>query len=183
MTEAEKQPFRWDKRSEEAAALLAADNLSDEKIAEKVGVHRATLARWKHHPAFTARVDDHVEAFKKTVRRRGIGMLERRVAALDDRWRKMQRVIEERAADAAMQDVPGGETGLIVRQLKGIGKGDDFQVVEMFAVDNGLLAEMRNHEKQAAQELGQWTERTQLFGDDDKPIAVKVLNGVSMDEL
>jgi hypothetical protein len=182
-SEDQTRPFRWTTKSEEAAALLAADRLTNDQIAEQLGLHRATLARWKQHPEFMARIDELVEAFKKTVRRRGIAQLERRVDALNDRWQRMQQVIEERAADPTMGEVPGGKTGLVVRQLKGIGKGDDFKVVEMYAVDAGLLAEMRNTEKQAAQEMGQWTEKTQFLGDEDHPIPVKILNGVRMEEL
>jgi hypothetical protein len=44
-------------------------------------------------------------------------------------------------------------------------KGDNARTVEVYAVDDGLLAEMRNHEKQAAQEPGPWTDKTQVTGD------------------
>ena len=70
----------------------------------------------------------------------------------------MTEVIRQRAVN--LKDVPGGgNTGLLVRQVKGIGKGEDFQVVEEYAVDTGLLRELREHEKQAAIELGEWTEK------------------------
>lgn len=58
----------------------------------------------------------------------------------------------------------GGKTGLIVHNVKGVGKGDDFQLIDLYEVDTGLLREMREHEKQAAQELGDWTERVQHDG-------------------
>lgn len=118
-----------------------------------------TLFRWKRHPDFQARVDEHIEAFRRTVRRKGIAIVENRVAALQERWLKMQQVISERAAAPQMQEVPGGTTGLLVHQVKGIGRGDDFRIVDEYKVDDGLLAELRAHEKQAAQELAQWLER------------------------
>jgi hypothetical protein len=71
-------------------------------------------------------------------------------------------VIAARAADPALQDVPGGKTGLIVRDVRGIGKGANFQLVAVYAVDVGLLAEMRQIEKQAAQEVGQWVDRNNV---------------------
>jgi hypothetical protein len=42
-----------------------------------------------------------------------------------------------------------------VRTYKAVGGA----TVEEYAVDTGLLREMRAHEEQAARELGQWVER------------------------
>ena len=102
-------------------------------------------------------------------------MVENRVHALNDRWRLLHQVVAERAADPSLAEVPGGSTGLIVRTVKVVkvidqrpfeeqeeGPMPRMQLVEEFSVDTGLLAEIRNHERQAAQELGQWTERKDI---------------------
>ena len=60
-----------------------------------------------------------------------------------------------------VQDVAGGRTGLIVHNVKGVGKGDDFKLIDVYEVDTSLLKEMREHEKQAAIEVGQWQEKVQ----------------------
>ena len=85
-----------------------------------------------------------------------LAVRESRLARLDDRARRMDIVMEDRAKD--MDGVPGGTSGLLVRRLKSIGSGDSAQVVEEYEVDRALLAEFREHEKQAAIELGQWQE-------------------------
>lgn len=90
-----------------------------------------------------------------------------RIDALQDRWERMKTVIAERAVDPAMQDAPGGKTGLLCRTEKSIGSGFDAQIVEEYAVDTGLLKELRAHEEQAARELGQWTEKTEISGSID----------------
>lgn len=82
-----------------------------------------------------------------------IGIRNARVAALQDRWERMKRVILERAADPSFANIPGGSTGLLCRDYKGKDANQ-----EIYRVDTGLLQEMRFHEKQAAQELGQWSE-------------------------
>jgi len=51
-------------------------------------------------------------------------------------------------------------------QVKGIGRGEDFEVVHIYAVDGTLLREIREIEKQAAQELGQWSEKHEHTGPD-----------------
>src|SRR5262249_32081265 len=53
----------------------------------------------------------------------------------------------------------GGRTGLIVHNVKGVGKGDNFQLIDLYEVDVALLREMRECERQAAQEVGQWVEK------------------------
>jgi hypothetical protein len=174
--------FNWTAQKEKAALLAAEDKLADEAICREVGITRPTLTAWKKTPEFSARVEEHVEAFKQTVRRRGIAILERRVDALQDRWQRMQRVIEERAEELE-GEAAGGGTGLLVKQYKSIGAGENARLVEEYAVDTGLLRELREHEKQAAQELGQWAERKELTGADGSPLVVKVVSGVSMADL
>ncbi len=117
--------------------------------------------------------------------RRAISRRTRRVKALDDRWQAMQKVIAERAADASHQHAPGGSTGLLTRTLKIIGSGDAAQLVEEFELDAALLKELREHEKQAAQEVGQWTEKQEVTGKDGGPLLLDLdnLTGLPDDEL
>lgn len=174
--------FEWTDQREEAALLVAEDRLSDEQIAEKCSIGRTTLHRWKLEPAFAGRVEEHRTLWREELKRRGIADRQNRVDALNDRWRRLQQVIDERGTDPTMEGVPGGKTGLLVRQQRALGSGEFMQVVEEFSVDTGMLKEIREHEKQAAQELGQWTEKQDLTSG-GKPVVFKVLRGVSMDDL
>lgn len=152
--------FTWNPNSEKAAQLIADGQLSLGQIAEEVGVDRRTLWNWRQIPAFAARVEEHLDEFRDEVLRRGIAVRERRVKALNHRWNQMQALINARAE--AMADVPGGSTGLLAHDVKGIGKGADFERVDVYLFDAALLRELREHEKQAAQELGQWTEKHEV---------------------
>lgn len=134
--------------------------MSDEWIAAQVGIGRRTLARWKVEPAFQTRIAHHAAIQLAAVEAEGISNRQNRVAALNDRWSRMRQVIAARAED--MAEVPGGETGLLVRQTKSIGFGENNTVVEEYAVDTGLLRELRAHEEQAAKELSQWVDRAKL---------------------
>lgn len=161
------QMWQWNARKEQAAGLVAADDLTNAEIAEKVDITPRALAKWKAAPEFQARVASIVAEFRSRVRVRGIAIVENRVAALDDRWKLMKAVIEERSQDPSVANAAGGGTGLIVKTIKGIGKGDDFQLVECYGVDTGLLSEMRAHELQAAKELGQYAEKQDVTVRDD----------------
>ena len=52
----------------------------------------------------------------------------------------------------------------IVALDKGVGTGKDFKLIPEYPVDVALLREMRAHEQQAAQELGQWEKRGEVSG-------------------
>jgi hypothetical protein len=175
-------PFRWSNRSELAAQLVAADELTNDEIAERCGVSRPALQKWKARPEFRARVDEHLEVFRQAALRHGVAVLERRVAALDERWRHLLRIIDERAASPLMQGVPGGTTGLLAHTARGLGSGDSFRVIDEFTLDRGLLRELREHEKQAARELGQWTERRQVGGDEARPVILKLFEDIRSHE-
>jgi hypothetical protein len=154
--------FDWTPKSEEAAQLLAEGDLSTTEIGERLDLGRSTLWRWRQYPEFAAKVEEIRETIRTEIRRHGIAVIEQRVAALHNRWKRLERVIRERGNDPGMQDVPGGATGLLVRRVKMIGTGPGAREVEEFAVDTGLLSELRAHEQQAAQELGQWTSKTDV---------------------
>lgn len=147
----------WNARKEEAAILIAADEHTDEQIAAKVGMSRSGLFRWKQDPAFQARVRGLAEELRESVKHQGIAVLTNRIRTLDKLTEKMLAVFEARGADPTMKEVPGGPTGLLVREIK-FDKATG-QKIETYAVDTGTVAEIRACQKQAAQELGQWAER------------------------
>lgn len=163
--------WRWSAKRFRAATLLAEDELTDNEIAAEVDVCRDTINAWKRVPEFTACIAKLAAEFGERAGRYAIARKTRRIAALDDRWGRMLEVIEERAASPEMEDVPGGRTGLLVRTERSVGSGPAQQIVEEFTVDTGLLRELREHEKQAAQEMGQWIEKQELTGKGGTPIA------------
>ena len=167
--------FPWTRKRERAVLDVAEDVLTNEQIASKLGVNRSTLDRWKMHPEFRLRVQEHLAATREAIRAEGIAHRQNRVDALHDRWDKLQQVIDARG-DEYDGVTPGGGTGLIVRQIKSIGVGENNQVVEEYVIDTGLLSEMRAHEKQAAQELGQWTEKREHIGIEGSDIRVSVID-------
>lgn len=170
-------PFRWNKPRLEAAQLLAEDELTDDEIAQKISVDRKTLYNWRQHPDFTARIKGLVDELGNASRRYAIAHRNRRVRWLNDRVERMHSVIRDRAADPTMADVPGGPSGLMVRQVKVVGGGDQARVVEEYYVDTALLKELREHEKQAAQELGQWVEKKEVDGDLTLAVVEEIVDG------
>ncbi len=177
----------------QAAALLAADEISDEAIAERLGVARKTLQRWRELPDFLDAMADHNHRVETAMLRLDIAKRHKRVAILNDLQNKMLTVIDERAAHYQVIEIenaitetdqrrmarvaaemfgttdetvvpPGGTTGIVVRQLKMVGSGMSAKIVEEFAVDTGLIKELRANQEQAAKELGQWVDRSEQSG-------------------
>lgn len=187
-SQAAPRKFEWTAQRILAATLVAQDELTDEQIAKRLGINRRNLSRWKDSPVFQESVAELVEQFRLATSTLAIADKQQRVAALDDRWQRMRRVITERAsfygdlsikqakpatAKSRSQAVsespsdpewvaPGAGTGLLVHTLRSIGAGDNANVVTEWEVDTGLLKELRGHEEQAAKELGQWTEKASI---------------------
>lgn len=182
-------------RKLQAAELVAEDRLKNRDIAAKIGISLRTLDNWKADPEFQAEVDRILRRWEQHIFQKGIADRRRRLYRLNDRWRRLQAVIEKRAAagrqlmkehlasltdpeDSKVPPYPGIDTGLIVL------KPSKFGIVA--EVDTGLLSEIRAHEQQAAIELGQWKTKHEITGPDDGPLqvaAVKLAELFSVEEL
>jgi hypothetical protein len=189
-------------RADRAAALVAEDALTDAQIAEAVGIAKATLERWKRRPEFQASVDAIRSRTRAALIRRGIAERQNRVDVLDDLLGRMRGVVAARAIEHAA--VPGGDTGMLVRTARLVKvyaaeprtappDGPDAEggpsepeplssarrevLVSEYAVDTGLVAEIRAYLKQGAQEVGQWTEKQEHSGE----IGIRRYEGVNLE--
>lgn len=159
MSAKKNRDFRWDERTKKAARLIAEGELLDHEVAATVGVHPSTIWRWKAIPQFARRVAKLSERIEAAIQGLPISVRVRRVKRLNDVMLKIEKVFAERANDKRLEHVPGGSTGLIVHNVKGVGKGEDFQLIDLYEVDVGSLRELREVMKQAAIETGQWAEK------------------------
>lgn len=144
-----------------AAILVAEDEIPDHAIAANVGVHVVTLERWKKQPAFAAAVRRHIDALQSHLERYSIARKDKRVAAYQQRWEKLHRLIDARG-EALADEIAGGETGLIAKEIE---VARDGALVENYKTDGPLLSALLSLEKQAAQEAGQWSEKREVSGE------------------
>lgn len=176
----------------EAAVLVAQDEISDEKIAEQLGITRRTLANWKNNPEFSDYVDEENRKVQAAMLRLDIAKRHKRVSILDDLLNKSLTVIEERAAmygeeielpDGFDQDEygapAGGKTGLLTRQVKIIGTGEHSMKTIEYQVDTGLVKQITSLMDQAANELGQKVDKVAVSGD----VTIRRYIGVSPEDV
>lgn len=161
----------WTEKRIKAAQLVAEDELTDQQIAEALKIGRKTLSRWKIEPLFRERVKQIIVEMADALAAKGVRLRENRLKNLQARVDKMMALIEARGSSEEMQDVAGGETGLLVREIKHLGF--------VFKFDAALLREMREHEKQAAQELGQWLEKKEISGADGQPLFAEMADVIN----
>jgi hypothetical protein len=181
--------FAWTGRRLKAAELVAADELTDAEIAAEAGINKATLERWKKVPAFAEKVGEARTAIAAAVRAEGIANKRNRLAAYQQRWELLEQVRRERGEHESMAEVPGGTTGILVRDIKLVKVLDDSdsehgqrsyqREYETFAVDTPMLREWRELEKQMAIETGEWEEKQKLSGD----VLVRRYVGVDPDDV
>lgn len=158
--------FKWDERRTKAAQLVAEGQKTNEEIAKACGVARQTFDLWNADKTFSARVQQIVQATAAALLKDGIRVKENRVSNLQSRVDKMLALIEARGVEMK-DEIAGGETGLLVRDYKG--KDADIPV---YKFDAAVVKELREHEKQAAIELGQWTEKREHKVDVTAPITI-----------
>lgn len=154
----------YTKKHHEAALLLAEDELTDEQIADRVGIHRQTLANWKKDSGFAGLIGDQVGRLNAAMLRLPIAKKRERLKTLNTLHQKAMQVIEERAADMEDEATATG-TGLLVRQIKIVRNGDDVTVQREYVVDVALMREIRALEEQASKELGQWVDKSEVTGE------------------
>lgn len=142
-------------KKEIAAQLLSEGRFQNKEIAEKIEVDLKTLFNWKKDEVFAARVAEISREFATAALKRGIARKEYRIDCLANVHSKILTVIEERAGAADMQNVPGGPSGLLVKSYKVSGE----TVMTEYAVDTGLIRELRGIQEQVAKELGQLVEK------------------------
>lgn len=129
--------FKWNKQRELAARFISEDEISDAEIAEKIGTSHRQLARWKLLPAFQARVDEHVAAWKARIIERGLAIRERRLQSLMGMADRIELIAKERGVELD-GEAAGGSSGLICKDYKG--KDADQPV---YAFDAALVREHR----------------------------------------
>lgn len=153
------------------AARLFADGLSQADVAEAMGIKLDMARRWYDQPLFKAEIEAFVEADREAIRKEGIANKQNRMDEYNRRWREMKALMRARAEWDVLADVPGGNTGLLCRDFKG--------VMPIYKVDAALLREMRELEKQAAIEIGDWTEKKELTGADGGAIPISIESAIA----
>lgn len=155
--------------------LLAEDLLTDERIAAHpdVQVTDRTLRNWKRHPEFQARISQLIDELQERARQKGLGRLDRRKAAAEDRHRRMTALFEARA-EAGGRGI-GADTGMIVKSFKVVGGGEEAYTVEEWSFDHQLMRELRELEKQVAQDTGDWSEKRELSGPGGESLVIQLI--------
>jgi hypothetical protein len=118
-----------------------------------------TLAIWSSAHGWQSRLVAIAAEERAAIIRRGIAERQNRIDAYNDIWDRLRGVIASREREHPQSDyaAAGIDSGLMVLTVKFLPNGTR---VEEWAVDTGLLKELREYGKQAAVEVGQWTEKT-----------------------
>jgi hypothetical protein len=179
-----RKSFCWSARKEEAARLLAEDELTSIEIAAQVKVSDRQLRTWKRIAEFAERVRALVREIGDAAKKFAIAKRMRRLRGLDARWQKLQGIITERSIDPRMENIPGGRTGLLVIEKSEVrmvpqpdGTQQAIDIPTEVAVDVGLLKELRETEKHATLELRQWVEQQDVTNS-GRPLGITLVEVV-----
>lgn len=165
-------------KKHKAAILLAEDDLSDEAIAAELKIARSTLSEWKTEPEFAQVIGDYQGRIIAQALKLPIAKRHERIRQLNDLNDTYWQIKRERATryaaevadtpESAMRGVFGDSTpaeaatGMLVRQPKIAASG---KTVVEWQFDKALDSAIKETHKQAAQELGQWSEKSEVTTD------------------
>lgn len=161
-----------------AAVLIAENRLNYTRVAEELGVSSLTLANWRTRDDVQAAIRDHVETLQHETSTLHYSDRNRRIAGLNTLAVNLDQVMSERGEwynDLALASpdgklVPGGRTGLIVRQRRMIGTGPKAEIIEEDMIDRALISEYKDTLIQIAKERGEWSDKRELSGPGGAPL-------------
>lgn len=159
--------FVWDADSTQAAADLA-EGMRVSEVAARAGIGPGTMKRWREHPEFAARVEEHRGAFRELVWNHSIARKEVRIAKLIAVSEGIEDVIEARkkraiemAAARASAAAERGETPVSFdEELTGLMVEHPTANGTEIKLDRGLIAEYREVMKQVAIEKEEWQDQS-----------------------
>lgn len=147
-----------DKRQKFIAAYLGPARLNATEAARIAGYK--TPRQEGSRLLSNADIQGEIQAWRDEIKRQGIADQTFRIERLNDLDRRYWDLIEARASEYV--NVPGGVTGLIVRQFRPDGDGG---FLTEYVADVAVTREIRELQKQMAQELGEWTEKRSITGE------------------
>jgi len=184
--------FDWTPKSTLAATMLAEGCWTRAQVALAAGVTANTIWNWMHKPAFAKAVEQVKQRYWEEAADIGMQRKTERARRLADRLDRIHRVIEERAAagssraesqaygidfDEDLAAAPGGGSGIVVHQKRQIGTGKNAEIIDEYVVDTATLHTEAALSKQLAQEIGQWTEKS------ESTVIKKLYIGIDLDDM
>jgi hypothetical protein len=159
-----------DQRRAIAAQLIVEGKLTRREIGEVVGVSARHLQNWAKKPDFQEMIENARLVYSKRFLTEGLAQRGRRLLVLNQVHEKVLDAVTERANSDDMQNVPGGTTGMVAKQIKGIGKGDDFAVIETYSIDTPVVKSILEIHNAVREELGENKQRLEMTGPDGQPL-------------
>lgn len=160
-----------------AIAMLAPADRTIRSVIAELGISRTQFFKWRQDPLFDRLLEESRAAYAKRFFHIGLVNKEQRLMHLNDMHERLMEVIEERAESPIYKEAPGGSTGLIVKTIRIITpKGKPPIRINEYKVDTATLAELREIQRDVAEEMGQLTQKHELTGLDGKPLQPPQIN-------
>lgn len=162
--------IRFTDKVYKAVQLVAEGRLTIPEIAREVGASVETVRGWKDAEDFKLEVKKILDREKEIRDNQTIRSKQLRLSRQHERWDAMQFIVRQRKEDFAGKDIPGGESGFIVRRYTKTGIN--------YEVDYPLLKAFLEIEKHAAQEMGDWVEKKEIGGANGGAIPIAIQSAI-----
>ena len=152
------------------------EGLKDSEIARRVGVHRSAIFRFRRRNA--AEIAPAVAKVEQETIDFAIANKVNRI-----RDAQLRRDLLDGVRQARAHGGTGMETGIVARQYKMVGSGENASLVEEYKVDTAFLAEWRANDRQVSEELDQLPRGTSINIDARTQILIREYGGIDLNAL
>lgn len=140
--------------------MICEEGMTTTQVAESVNVHPATVRMWLRRDDYQEAIRHYHELFEEQMMQFSVANKSKRIADLQMLLDKQKQVINERAQQYS-HFMGGGGSGLLVKQTKSVGTGPTAYAVDEYVYDSAIVRDILSLHKQAAVELGQWSEKSE----------------------
>lgn len=162
---------------ERGALMVAKGEKTRHQIAVELEISYQLLSGWiNDDPEFQAEVESIKAEIKQALIEQGIAAKAVRLEKYNRIVERIESVIDSRSKSCAAGLIAGGESGLIAHDVRLTRSGEP---IDIGRFDGALVREFRETLKQAAIEVGDWSEKRELSGPHEGPIQVEILSAIT----
>lgn len=143
----------------EVVRMACDEGLSNAVIGDKLGFAAQTIRMWLERPDYKESIHLYYQILEEETYRAAGSVRAKRIQILQLQLDKLLELQRQRGNSYSHIE-SGGDTGLLVKEIKTVGTGQNAYDVAEYKYDSAVVRDIAMLTKQIAQEKGEWSEKS-----------------------